>query len=274
MAAAMIKPGDSNDPSRPGAPIHLEADDLPAPPLPGEKLVRRSADEVIDALAADIVVESLRCVRRFGDFHLALSGGSTPQPLYERLMICPTCRSLPWQNAHVWIVDERCVPFDDERSNFRMIRETIVEHSDIPPQQVHPIPAMSRNADLEYEKTIRETLCWREKHEDRLDLVLLGMGPDGHTASLFPHTEALHETKRLVVFNEAKAPPLVQRVTMTYPLINSARFIAVLVTGASKAATIQRMVSGHDTPEDMPIKGVRPVNGTLRWYLDAAACGL
>lgn len=270
----MLKPDDPNDASRGGVPIHLEGEDLPAPPLPGEKLVRRGPDEVIDALAADIVAESLRCVRRFGDFHLALSGGSTPQPLYERLMICPTYRSLPWQNTHLWIVDERCVPFDDQRSNFRMIRETIVEHSDIPPDQVHPIPATSPNADLEYEKTIRETLCWREKHEDRLDLVLLGMGPDGHTASLFPHTEALHETKRLVVFNEPKLEPMVRRVTMTYPLINNSRSIVVLVIGASKAATIQRLVSGRDTPDEMPIKGVRPMNGTLRWYLDAAACGL
>jgi 6-phosphogluconolactonase len=244
----------------------------PAPPLPGQVVIARSVDELIDSLAADLVVHAENCVRQFGDFHLALSGGSTPQPLYERLMYDPNYRRLPWRRTHLWVVDERCVPFDDPRSNFRTIDETIVNHADIPREQVHPIFALSPTADVEYETALREALGWREKGQDRLDYVLLGMGADGHTASLFPHTEPLHENARLVRLNVYRPVDPAQRVTMTYPLLNSARFIAVMVTGAAKAAIIQRVARGSETFEDLPIKGVRPLNGELKWYLDAAAC--
>src|SRR5262245_41366302 len=196
---------------------------IPAPTLPGKAMAARSIDEVIDKLAADLVVHSENCVRQFGDFHLALSGGSTPQPLYERLMYDPNCRRLPWRRTHLWIVDERCVPFDDARSNFRMIDETIVDHADIPREQVHPMFALSPTADAEYEAELRDVLAWREKGQDRLDFVLLGMGADGHTASLFPHTDPLHEKSRLVRFNIAANANPIERVTMTYPLLNSAR---------------------------------------------------
>ena len=249
---------------------------LVGPAIPGanEVVAMESIDELIDLVAADLVVHAENCVRQFGDFHLALSGGSTPAPLYERLMYDPNYRRLPWRRTHLWIVDERCVPFDDARSNFRMINETIVDHADIPQNQVHPIFAMSTTADEEYEAELRETLAWREKGQDRLDYVLLGMGADGHTASLFPHTPPLHETERLVRknLNPEVDPP--QRVTMTFPLINSSRFVAMLVTGKSKARMIQRVCSGHDEVVDIPVKGLRPLNGELKWYLDAGACGI
>src|SRR5262245_59197569 len=218
-----------------------------APPLPGQVILGENPDRVADLLAAEMVVQAKAAVRHFGDFQLALSGGTTPQLLYERLMYDPDFRQLPWQRTHLWLVDERCVPFDDARSNFRMINEIIVQHSDIPREQVHAIPAMSESADTEYEAQLREVLQWREPGEDRLDFVLLGMGPDGHTASLFPHHEALAEEKRLVrrVHALNAVPP--QRVTMTYPLINAARVIAVLATGAGKAATLHRVAHGHDS---------------------------
>lgn len=254
-------------------PYALAGPAIPAPPLPGQVVTARTADELIDLLAADLVVHGENCVRQFGDFHLALSGGSTPAPLYERLMYDPNYRRLPWRRTHLWIVDERCVPFDDPASNFRMIDETIVDHADIPKEQVHPIFAMSPTADDDYEAALREHLAWREKGQDRLDYVLLGMGADGHTASLFPHTSPLEERSRLVRFNvcEAVKPP--KRVTMTYPLINAARFIAVLATGRSKAATIHRVAAGDEGPQELPIKGIAPLNGELKWYLDAEACG-
>lgn len=269
----MIQPSGKPDRTERSESYELEAQLPPAPALPGEVVVRREPDEVYDALASDMVAQAVDCVRRFGDFHLALSGGSTPQPLYERLMYDPNYRVLPWKHTHLWIVDERCVPFDDPASNFRMIRETIVEHADIPPEQVHPIPATSPNADLEYEKEIRQTLCWRDKGEDRLDFVLLGVGTDGHTASLFPGTEPLHETQRLVRFNKAPNAVPRDRVTMTFVPINGARFAAVLVIGAAKAAIIQQLATGRDSVDELPIKGVHPVNGALKWFLDAAAAG-
>ena len=268
-------PEPSPDRDRPHAAgsYRVESRLPPAPPLPGEVIVDVWADDVIDTLASELVIEAMKSVHRYGDFHLALSGGSTPLPLYRRLMLDPNYRQLPWKRTHLWIVDERCVPFDDLASNFREIRETIIDHADIPAAQVHPMPAESRHADLEYEKTLRETLCWRDKGEDRLDFVVLGMGADGHTASLFPHSDVLHEKDRLVRLVDAPLAKPRRRVTMTYPLINAARFIAVLVLGSSKAATIQRLATGHDSFEEMPIKGVHPTDGALKWYLDAAAVG-
>lgn len=249
---------------------------LPRPALPGTAIVRETADDVVDAIAADLFFQANACVRTFGDFHLALSGGSTPEPLYRRLMYDPVYRSLPWKRTHLWVVDERRVPFDDPRSNFGMIRETIGDHSDIPSEQVHPIPAMEDDADEQYEKVLREHLGWRDKGHDRLDLVVLGMGTDGHTASLFPRSPALDAGDRLVVFNDG---PMVQpppRVTMTLPFLNASRFAAVLVTGEKKRAAIARVVAaarkGGEDVRDLPILGVRPLAGELRWYLDRAAC--
>lgn len=254
-------------------PYPLVSDEITAPPLPGAVVAARTADRLIDLLAADLLVHAINCVRTFGDFHLALSGGSTPQPLYERLMYDPPLRSMPWRRTHLWIVDERRVPFEDPRSNFRMIDETIVDHADIPRDQVHPMFALSETADEDYERQLRDTLAWREKGHDRLDFVLLGMGADGHTASLFPHSPALHEQQKLVRINSGPRVTPPDRVTMTFPLINAARLVAVMITGASKAATVARIAGGPETHDDLPIKAVRPVGGELRWYLDAEACG-
>lgn len=246
---------------------------LPHPPLPGEVAVARDADALIDLVAAELLVHALNCVRTFGDVHIALSGGSTPLPLYERLMYDPNLRSFPWNRTHLWMVDERCVAFDDPKSNFGHIREIIVNHSGIPPEQVHPMLATRDDADVLYERELREHLGWREKGQDRLDYVLLGMGDDGHTASLFPGHEALDETERLVrrCTGPKVTPP--DRVTLTYPTLNAARFTAILVVGAGKAPTIARVARGNDDFHTLPIKGIRPLGGTVKWYLDGAAAG-
>ena len=239
------------------------------PRLPGHVVVSESADEALDALGADLLMQAKACVRAFSDFHLALSGGSTPMPLYERLMIDPRFRDMPWRRTHLWIVDERCVPFDHEKSNFRQIREIIVEHSDIPPSQVHPMLADDPNAADLYEAQLREVLGWREKGHDRLDFVLLGMGDEGHTASLFPHSAAQRVRDHFVAFNRGPTVVPPDRVTMTYPLLNGARFVAALVLGKKKAQMIHRIATGADASDEIPIKGIAPVGGELRWYLDA-----
>ncbi len=242
------QPNPGRSPGRPpgrskAQPYDLDAEGPPRPPLPGEVIVAETIDRLIDLLAAEMVVAAKSCVREFGDFELAISGGSTPQPLYERLMYDPDCRTLPWARTHLWLVDERAVPFDDERSNFKKINETIVDHSGIPAEQVHPIMAMADDADEAYESELREVLQWRHAGEDRLDFVLLGMGADGHTASLFPFHEVLGEREQLVrrLTVPSAEPP--QCVTMTYPLINAARVVAVLVTGSAKAPAIARIAS-------------------------------
>ncbi len=251
----------------------LDDQSLPVPALPGSVSVQRSKDQVIDAVAADLMMHAMNCVRTFGDFHVALSGGSTPFPLYERLMYDPNLRTLPWSRTHLWIVDERCVPFDHEKSNFRQIRDIIVDHSGIPPEQVHAIPAMLPDAAERYERELREHLGWRERGQDRLDFVLLGMGDDGHTASLFPGHEALDEFDRLVVRCSGPRVTPPDRVTMTYALINAARFVAVMVCGAGKVGTVARVALGNADRHAMPILGVRPLAGELKWYLDADAVG-
>jgi 6-phosphogluconolactonase len=265
------------------------------PRLPGAVVLREDVEATVGALAADMMLHALNCVRVFGSFHLALSGGSTPLPLYSRLMIDPMFRHFPWAKTHVWMVDERRVPEDDERSNFKMIRETIGAHSGIPEEQLHPIPALAPDADLAYQRELRETLGWREKGHDRLDFVLLGMGSDGHTASLFPRSAALladlHDGRPmaaglrgpdepdLVRINSGPGVTPPDRVTLTLPMINASRFVAVLVTGAGKRPMIERLVAaesaGHSAASiaDLPILGVRPIAGELRWYLDADAAG-
>ncbi len=263
-----------SNPGRPRPkPYALEQPGLVGPSLPGEVVVANTADELIDRLAAEMVAQGKLAVRQLGDFQLALSGGSTPQPLYERLMYDPNFRSLPWMRTHLWLVDERCVPFDDERSNYRMIKETIVDHSGIPPEQVHPIAALEPAADRDYETKLREVLEWRRPGADRLDFVLLGLGADGHTASLFPFTDVLDERQRLVrgVTAPDAAPP--QRVTMTFPLINAARMVVVLATGPEKAEPLRRAAGGQESVQELPIKGVRPIGGELKWFLDGPACG-
>ncbi len=244
----------------------------PRPNLPGSVIVRDSVDELIDAISADLFFQSKNCARTFGDFHLALSGGQTPEPLYRRLMYDPNYRDLPWKRTHLWQVDERRVPPDDDRSNFKMIRETIVLHSDIPEAQVHAMPVLSDSGDLDYEREIRTNLEWREKGHDRLDYVLLGIGADGHTASLFPRSPALEPGGRLVLFNEGPTVVPPARMTMTFDLINASRFVAVMVAGAKKRDAIARVIARKESATDLPILGVAPVGGELRWYLDAAAC--
>jgi 6-phosphogluconolactonase len=266
--------GNGQSAARDKAPRYELLDEiaLPRPKLPGEVIVVPTADEVIDHLAADLVLHAANCVRQFGDFHLALSGGETFELLYRRLMYDPNYRSLPWRRTHLWFVDEHCVAFSDERSNYRLIRETIGDHADIPREQFHPIFAESETADREYEAQIREALGWREKGQDRLDYVLLTMEADGCTAGLLPGSPLLREEKRLVRRSPGPERTAADRVSMTAPFLNAARFIAVLVTGPEKADAVQRLVAGRETLDDIPMKGIAPMNGALKWYLDGPAC--
>jgi 6-phosphogluconolactonase/glucosamine-6-phosphate isomerase/deaminase len=247
---------------------------LPRPALPGDVVAKPTPDELIDTLAAELVRHAENCVRQFGDFHLALSGGAVFDMLYRRLMYDPNYRWLPWRRTHLWFVAERCVPFDDERSFCRMLSEIIGDHADIPPEQFHPIFAQSMTADTDYEDQVRDALAWRERGQDRLDYVLLTMDERGRTAGLMPDSSALRETERLVRRTAYGEPTVDDFVTMTAQCINAARFIAVLITGAEMAPVVRRLAEGHETLDEMPIKSIAPLNGELRWYLDGPACGV
>ncbi len=260
-------------------PFSLQPDTAP-PRLPGQVIVRETREDLFDALAADFHMHCLNCATAFGSFHMALSGGSTPIPFYQQLLFDPQHRALPWDKAHLWIVDERRVPFDDERSNFGALRDIFVEHSGMARNHAHPMDPINDHADIEYEAELVRVLSARGRQKDRLDFVLLGMGDDAHTASLFPGTAPVLEKRRLVRMNQGAGVTPPPRITMTLPIINAARFVAVLVTGAKKRDTLARIQQSFEREstvtnaviDQLPILGVRPLAGELRWYLDADAC--
>ena len=242
--------------------------------LPGEVRITDEADALYDELAADLLDVAREAVEQRGQFHLALSGGGTPEPFYVRLVIDPTWRTLPWKQTHIWLVDERWVPREDARSNFRMIREALITQVPTPAEQVHPVPTTSADPADAYEAAMREVFG-NLAEAPSLDWVLLGMGDDAHTASLFPQSAALDVTDRWIANNDGPnvVPP--PRITMTYPLLNAARNLRVLVTGAKKHATLRRieqhMKEHGPDPSVLPITGVSPARGNITWFLDGPA---
>jgi 6-phosphogluconolactonase len=243
--------------------------------LPGRAVVRVDVDALLDKAAGELTVRAIARVEAAGVFHLALSGGSTPIAMFHRLLIDPNFRSLPWMQTHLWQVDERCVPDDDDRRNMRMIRENLVAQVPIGADQVHAMPVGDRQGDRAYEAVLREALGNVDmRGTPRLDYVLLGVGGDGHTASLFPRSPALAERNRLIVFNDG--PTVVEprpRMTMTHRLINAARTIGVLALGEGKRRAIGRIGAEPRDPTALPITGIEPVHpdAELIWYLDEPA---
>ena len=200
-----------------------------------------------------------------GRFLVALSGGQTPRPLYERLG--SPAYSLDWQKVGVFWADERSVPPTDPRSNYRAAREVLLDRVSVPPDQIHRVegeldPLAAADA---YEVELHRVFG----ADGRLDLILLGIGADGHTASLFPRHQALTETERWVVPVHTSAEPP-WRVTMTLPLINNARHVLFLATGTEKAAAVRDVVDGKPLPASL----VRPADGTVAFLIDEEAASL
>jgi 6-phosphogluconolactonase len=219
-----------------------------------------AAAETFAAVAADAIDAR-------GAFCVALSGGSTPRRLFERLGGEPYTDAIDWRHCEIFFSDERFVPPDSPESNFHLARETLLSKVEA---SVHPVPTMGIDppeAAERYEKEVREIVPAGTDGVPRFDLILLGLGPDGHTASLFPGTNALRVRDRLVAPNYV-AKLNAWRVTFTYPLINAARVVAFLVEGQEKAQRVAQVLGGH---EDLPAEGVRPEDGRLLWLLDRAA---
>jgi 6-phosphogluconolactonase len=216
---------------------------------------------------AGLVAESI--VER-GRFTIALSGGSTPRPIYARLAAADHVDHIDWRKVHVFFSDERCVPPDDAASNYRMAREALLDHVPLPPENIQRIrgeedPAL---AALAYEQDLQR--LFRTSTAPAFDLICLGMGDDGHTASLFPGTAALSEQERWVVAQYVAAGPA-WRVTFTAPLINAARHVAFLVEGAGKSETLKRVLEGPYLPDVLPAQLIQPLCGRAHWLVDAAA---
>lgn len=224
--------------------------------------VSGSADFIAE-VAARAIAERGRCV-------IALSGGGTPKPIYARLATADYRNRIAWEKVHVFFGDERCVPPDDVRSNYRMVREAWLEHSCIPPENIHRIRGEDEpaRAALRYEQDLAG--LYRSVRFPAIDLILLGMGDDGHTASLFPGTAALRETARWVVAQYVEVMTT-WRVTFTVPLINAARQVAFLAEGASKAQMLWNVLEGSYQPDVWPSQLVQPAGGELHWLVDAAA---
>lgn len=221
--------------------------------------------------AADFIVKvAAEAIAERGRFTLALSGGGTPKSIYARLGALDYRERLAWEKVHLFFGDERCVPPDDERSNYRMALEAWLAGSPVPAGNVHRIrgeddPVLEA---LRYEREIAH--FHRTAAFPAFDLILLGMGDNGHTASLFPGTAALRETARGVVAQYVEVMAT-WRVTFTAPLINAARHVAFLAEGAGKARMLWNVLEGPYQPDVWPAQLIQPVSGELHWLVDAAA---
>ena len=205
-------------------------------------------------------------------FTIALSGGSTPKSLFT-LLATSARSSLPWDRMFFFWGDERHVPPDDPGSNYRMANEAMLSKVPVPAGNVFRIPAENPDAAAaaaSYEQTLRKFFALEAGQVPRFDLILLGMGPDGHTASLFPATAALRETSRLVVANWVEKLKT-SRITLTLPVLNAAHCVAFLVSGTDKAAALHVVLETDAPGEQYPSKLVQPSDGKLIWFVDRAA---
>lgn len=220
--------------------------------------------------ADDFAGQAQTAVRSRGRFTVALSGGSTPKSLYSLLA---TNASLPWDKVFFFFGDERHVPPENPESNYRMAMESLLSKIPVPPANVFRIPAENPDAAqaaASYERTLREFFQTPATGFPALDLVLLGMGPEGHTASLFPEGKALQEKSRWVVSDWVEKFKT-DRITLTLPVLNNARTVMFLVSGRDKASTLKEALEGTQPGTQFPCKLIRPEDGRLIWMVDKAA---
>jgi 6-phosphogluconolactonase len=248
---------------------------MPQTPREPRPQVFDDPERVARAAARRVVELASSAIKERGVFSIALAGGTTPRRVYELLAGEEFRDSVDWPNVHVFFGDERAVPFDHPDSNFRMANEALLSHVRLPERNIHRIEGLgdaAANAS-DYESEMRG-LFGDEAEWPRLDLVLLGMGDDGHTASLFPNTAALDERRAWVAVNWVEKLGA-WRVTLTAPAINAARHVIFLVNGAGKAERLREVLKGEHDPSRLPSQLIRPHDGTLEWFVDrAAAAGL
>jgi 6-phosphogluconolactonase len=229
--------------------------------------ILRDTGEVAQRAAELFVERANKAIASQGKFSVALSGGSTPKVLYQLLTQEPYVSQIEWQKVHIFWSDERCVMPEDEQSNYLMANESLLKHVSIPQTQIHRIHGEDE-PQTAAEKYERELIEHFKSDVPRFDLILLGMGDDGHTASLFPGTTAIDESEKLVT------APFVEkfgayRLTFTFKTINAAEKIVFLITGASKARTLKRVLS--EPQKDFPASLVKPASGELLFIIDEVA---
>ena len=232
--------------------------------------VLASATDLFHAAAEEFVRTGRAAIGAQGRFSVALSGGSTPKALYS--LLAGNYASFPWNRTFLFFGDERHVPPTDTESNYRMVHESLLTKITIPSENVFRVPAEIPDADAaasEYEAQLRKFFDLKRGEFPRFDLILLGLGPDGHTASLFPDSKALEETSRLVVANWV-AKFNTHRITFTFPVLNQAADVMFMASGADKADMVHQVLETKPTPP-FPSQRVQPSNGKLLWMLDEAA---
>jgi len=232
----------------------------------GAAIAQRAAQEFVQAAAA--------AVRAKGFFNVALAGGSTPKALYSLLVNDSALRlQVPWDKIHLFFGDERHVAPDHPDSNFRMATEAMISKSPLKPEQVTRIKGEFPDADqaaFEYEKALREYFKLKGSEYPRFDLLLAGMGNEGHTLSLFPGTKALHADGRIAVRNWV-GKLYAERITLTAPAASNAAQVIFMVTGADKAPALKAVLEGPFEPEQLPAQLLQPKKGKLLWLVDTAA---
>jgi 6-phosphogluconolactonase len=232
------------------------------------------ANALIRAQAERITKVATEAIGARGRCLLALSGGSTPRPLYQLLASAPYASAIDWSRMHLFWGDERCVPPDHPDSNYRMTREALIDRVRLPPDNVHRIAGEDppeRAADA-YERVLRGFFGPGDKPARSFDLTLLGLGPDGHTASIFPGTAATSEKSRWAMAVHVQRPRDMWRVTLTMVVLNASADVTFLVAGADKAARLREVVQARgERGPVLPAQLVQPSNGKLHWMVDAAA---
>lgn len=232
-------------------------------------LARRAAQYLVEMVS--------EAAEANGRARIAISGGSTPKAAFQLLADPnrPWRNRMPWEDLELFWVDERTMPPDHPDSNYRMTREALLDHVPLHSQQVHRMEGEldPQEAADRYESELRNTFHLEGAETPRFDLVSLGMGDDGHTASLFPHTAALHEKSRLVVANQVPQKDT-WRITLTWPVINHARSVFFLIEGANKAPVVHEVFIGAHDPERLPSQLIWPSSGILTLFLDTAAAAL
>ncbi len=240
---------------------------------------QRTHIEVFDDLGgvaragAELFIELSQAVAASGSFTVALSGGSTPKALNALLSAPPYRDQVDWSRIQFFWGDDRHVAPDDAESNYRMARETLLSQVPVDESQIHRIHTELSDpnaAATQYEDELYTAFSLASGELPQFDLIFLGMGPDGHTASLFPHTAALDVTDHLVVANYV--PKLdTYRLTLTVPVINNAAVVAFLAAGADKAAALAQVLEGPPNPDEYPSQRIAPTDGDLYWFVDRAA---
>jgi len=230
-----------------------------------------SSESLSQEVTQHFILKANDAIKTKGRFSVALAGGSTPQKSYQLLASPLNANHVNWSKVHLFWGDERCVPPDDNESNYHMVKETLLKQIDIPASHIHRMEGElnPENAAHRYQNLLKDFFG----EIPQFDLVILGMGADGHTASLFPGTEALHETSDWVSANYVDKLAA-WRITLTYNIINHAHTITFVVSGANKAETLNKVLEGQYKPDLYPSQRIQPDHGELNWYIDKNAAHL